>query len=182
MSSREASVIAAVRQVATLGKQFPSRRHGAYDRHWCFGPPPPLAGAAWLWGAGSAVRSGASCPSPTQFLINCAVGSNLRQFLRRTPGANQIDDLATEFRPVGRSRLRHRGLLEHKCSGVQETGSTLVGKVAAKIPSNKRRAREAGAVPVDSNEEREMPRMHRACWGRRHRRPQARSRSGSPLW
>ena len=53
-----------------------------------------------------------------QFLINCAVGSNLRQFLRRTPRADQIDDLATEFRPIGWSRLRHRGLLEHKCSGV----------------------------------------------------------------
>jgi hypothetical protein len=46
-----------------------------------------------------------------QFLINCAVGSNLRQFLRRTPRADQIDDLVTEFRPIGWSRLRSRDSL-----------------------------------------------------------------------
>jgi hypothetical protein len=47
-----------------------------------------------------------------------------RQFLRRAAGVHQLDHLPTEFRCVGWSRLRHRGLLEHKCSGVHETGST----------------------------------------------------------
>jgi hypothetical protein len=48
----------------------------------------------------------------------------IRQFLGRAAGAYQLDHLATEFRCVGWSCLRHRGLLEHKCSGVHETGST----------------------------------------------------------
>src|SRR6516225_3123688 len=58
----------------------------------------------------------------------------LRQLLRRAPGADQLDHLATEFRWVGWSRLRHRGLLEHKSSGVHETGSTPQGLHCAGRP------------------------------------------------
>jgi hypothetical protein len=45
MSSREASSDRYRATSCTLGKQHPSRRRGAYDRHWCFGSPLPLAGA-----------------------------------------------------------------------------------------------------------------------------------------
>jgi hypothetical protein len=61
MSSREASSDRYRATSCTLGKQHPSRRRGAYDRHWCFGSPLPLAGAAWRWagegggGEGSAI-------------------------------------------------------------------------------------------------------------------------------
>ena len=70
-----------------------------------------------------------SCWTYAGFVEGCGLGifrrlKLLRQLLRRAPGADQLDHLATEFRWVGWSRLRHRGLLEHKCSGVHETGST----------------------------------------------------------
>src|SRR5262245_656933 len=51
----------------------------------------------------------------------------LLQFLWRAAGTHQLDHLATELRSVRGSRPRHRELLEHKCSGVHETGSTSLG-------------------------------------------------------
>jgi Transposase DDE domain group 1 len=41
-----------------------------------------------------------------------------RQIVRRAPGAYQLDHLSAKLRCVGWSRLRHRELLERKCSGV----------------------------------------------------------------
>jgi hypothetical protein len=58
------------------------------------------------------------------FLIDCAVGSNFR--LRRAAGADQLDHLATELRWEGWSRLRHRGVLEHKCSGDRRNRANVI--------------------------------------------------------
>jgi hypothetical protein len=39
-----------------------------------------------------------------------------------------------ELKSVRWSRLRHRGLLEHKCSGVHETGSTSAFELEQSLP------------------------------------------------
>jgi hypothetical protein len=56
--------------------------------------------------------------------------------------------LPTEFRCVGWSRLRHRGLLEHKCSGVHETGSTPGGGIGRPSPDSTRARNRRYALPL----------------------------------
>jgi hypothetical protein len=61
----------------------------------------------------------------SQFLIDCAVGSNSRASSSgERPALHQFHHLPAELGCVGQSCLGHRGLLERKRSGVHETGST----------------------------------------------------------
>ena len=50
-----------------------------------------------------------------------------RQLLRRASCLHQLDQPVTKFRGITSPRIRHRGLLERKCSDVHQTGSTSDG-------------------------------------------------------
>ena len=43
-------------KLGPLRSSSPNGR-AAYDRHGCFGPPRPLAGAAWLWAGGGGIST-----------------------------------------------------------------------------------------------------------------------------
>ena len=101
---------------STLSWRFSRRSRLSSSRSAVVRPPSPRP----------ALRSDCA----TQFLIDCAVGSNSVP----VPPANgrhaPVDHLATELGRVRQSCLGHRGLLEPKWSGVHETGSTSLSPLA----------------------------------------------------
>src|SRR5207302_3738479 len=94
-----------------------------------------------------ALRRGQAVSTPARIAIGlgnpvpdrlCRRFKLLGQLLRRTAGVHQFDHLLTEFRCIRWSRLPHRGLLEHKCSDVHETGSTSGAKKSRRTAHHRR--------------------------------------------